>query len=112
MENLLSKIGVGRKDVIPVNHVKDSLYVYVKCKLCNEIIPVRISLKEEVQENYDKSKEKSCAFYLRKDVAGSGNNRCFARISIYLEFDGQFRIIGTQINGGSFVSEDEYKASK
>ncbi len=112
MENILSKIGLGRKDIIPVHHVKDNLYVYVKCMRCNEIIPVRISLKEEVQENYDKDKEKSCSFYLRKEVVGSGSNRCFARISIYLEFDGQFRVIGTQINGGSFVSQDDYEASK
>lgn len=112
LENLLSKIGIGRKDVIPAYRDRESLYVYIKCTRCKEIIPVRISLKEEVQENYDKSKEKSCAFFVRKEISGSGSNRCFARISIYLQFDSQFRVIGTEIDGGSFTSKDEFETWK
>ncbi|MDD4694812.1 MAG: hypothetical protein PHD88_10620 [Firmicutes bacterium] len=111
MENILNKMGLSRKDTIPVVHDKDFLYVYVKCDRCEEIIPVRISQKQEVQENYDKSKDKTYQYFVRKEVSGSGNNRCFARIGLYLEFDSQFRVIGTEIKGGSFVSKADYESS-
>jgi len=112
MDNILNKIGIGRKDVIPVSRDKDFLWVYVKCDRCSEVIPVRINLKEEVQENYDTSKEKSCAFYVRKEVCGSGKNRCFARINLYLEFDSQFKVTGKEIKGGTFVTKEEYESEK
>mgnify|MGYP000873569607 CR=1 FL=1 len=111
MENILNKIGIGRKDAIPVSRSKDALHIYVKCSRCDEIIPVRISLKDEVQENYDTSKDKSCAFFVRKEVSGSGSNRCFARVSVYLEFDGQFKVIDADIKGGTFVEKAEYDAN-
>lgn len=111
MENLFSKIRLNRKDIIPAIHDKGSLYVYVKCDRCQEVIPVRLSLKDEVQENYDKSKDKASEYYVRKEVSGSGSNRCFARIGIYLEFDSQYRVTGVDIKGGSFVSKQDYEAS-
>ncbi|HPQ11108.1 MAG: hypothetical protein ACOX29_04905 [Bacillota bacterium] len=113
MENILSKIGLGpKKDLVPVVRDNDALYVYVKCDRCKEVIPVRISRKEEIQENYDKDKEKTYQYYVRKEVSGSGKNRCFARVGIYLEFDSQYRATRAEINGGSFVSKSEYTASR
>ena len=67
MENILSKIGLGpKKDLVPVVRDNDALYVYVKCDRCKEVIPVRISRKEEIQENYDKDKEKPTSIMCAK----------------------------------------------
>jgi hypothetical protein len=76
----------------------------VRCSRCGEKIPVRIDLSRELTPQYG---EGEGAYYVRKGVIGSGENRCFQRIDVYLTFDAQKRLVARDISGGEFVDNED-----
>jgi len=72
----------------------------VRCSRCGEEIPVRVDLRRELTPQYS---EGEGAYYVRKGVVGSGENRCFRTIDVRLTFDAQKRLVSREISGGTFV---------
>ncbi len=91
--SLFSGRGVGEKDVYQT---------IVRCSRCGEQIPVRVDLQRELTPQYG---EREGAYYVRKGVVGSGENRCFQTIDVRLTFDAQKRLISREISGGTFVGD-------
>ena len=73
----------------------------VRCSRCGEEIPVRVELQRELTPQYGQGEG---AYYVRKGVVGSGENRCFQTIDVRLTFDAQKHLISREISGGTFVS--------
>jgi len=44
-------------------------------------------------------------------VLVSGANRCFHPVEVNLTFDASKRVRDRQVNGGEFVTKEEYKAA-
>jgi hypothetical protein len=82
-----------------------SLWLYVKCDKCAEVLKGRVDLHNDLSIQYDQSGGGS-SYYCRKVFIGS--NRCYRPIEVELTFDKNRRLVNQEINGGSFVSEEDF----
>lgn len=78
---------------------KKSYYTFtVKCRRCGETIDGRIDLDNDLSVEYEDGGD---VFYARKVLMGE--NRCFQRIEVNLEFNSVREIMEREIVGGEFV---------
>lgn len=84
----------------------DALWVYVRCDKCGERIKTRIDLSHDLTPNY--SEEGGIANYFSRKVL-IGSRGCFAPVEVKLTFDAQRRVSSREINGGQFISKEEYE---
>lgn len=89
----------------PAAKEEDILYIYVRCGRCQEVIRGRIDLRNELSRS-------DGGFVWRKELMGTGKNRCFQRIEVILEFDDQRKVTEQRIYGGRFITAEEYEAEK
>jgi hypothetical protein len=72
-------------------------YIFkVKCKRCGEVIAGRIDLDNDLSLSDEGSN-----YIVRKGLIG--NNRCFQRIEVEMQFTSDRKLIEQQAQGGTFV---------
>ncbi len=81
-----------------------SLYYFVRCRRCREVIKARADLRNELSAEYEG--ENTSGYIYRKVIMGRG--RCFQQIEVKMAFDGQRRLTSREVTGGEFVTEEEY----
>jgi hypothetical protein len=86
-----------------------SLWLYVKCDKCGEILKGRVDLYNDLSIQYEDSGRQS-SYYCRKVFVGS--NRCYQPIEVELNFNKSRHLLGEEIRGGKIASEEEYLASQ
>jgi hypothetical protein len=80
-------------------------WVYVRCNRCGEAIKTRINLASDLSGQDDGT------YFVSKTLVG--NQLCFERITVDLTFDpSRRRLIEQEINGGEFITPDEYQAAQ
>ena len=85
-----------------------SLWMYVKCDKCGEILKGRVDLMNDLSVQYQNSGNKT-TYYCRKVFVGS--NRCYRPIEVELTFNKSRQLIEEEITGGVRVSEEDYLAA-
>ena len=85
-----------------------SLWLYVKCDKCGEILKGRVDLMNDLSIDYGDAGE-GTSYFCRKVFVGS--NRCYRPIEVALTFDKNRRIMNEEIKGGVLVSEEDYLAA-
>jgi hypothetical protein len=80
-------------------------WLYVKCDHCQEILKARVDLYNHLSIQYGEQ----ITYYCRKVIIGG--NRCYKQIEIDMTFDSKRKLLDRKINGGEFVSKDEYLIS-
>jgi hypothetical protein len=80
-------------------------WFFVRCNHCNEILKGRLDLYNHLSIQYG-DVEKDNTYYCRKVMIGG--NRCYKPIEVEFTFDSSKKLINRQINGGQFVTEEEY----
>lgn len=78
----------------------NALQVYIKCQRCGAPVHVRIDLRNDPSEN-----DEGDGFFVAKEVM---DDRCFRLMRAEITFDGSRRESGRSIEGGTFISADEY----
>ncbi len=72
-------------------------YIFkVKCKRCGEIIEGRVDLDNDLSLS-----DEGNSYLVRKGLIG--NNRCFQRIEVEMQFTSDRKLIEQQAQGGTFV---------
>ncbi len=71
--------------------------VTVRCNRCGEILTARIDLGNDL------SRADDGGFIVRKTLMGNGENRCFQRVEITLQYDDKRNVTEREISGGTFV---------
>ncbi len=72
-------------------------YVFnVKCNRCGEIIEGRVDLDNDLSLS-----DEGGSYLVRKGLIG--NNRCFQRIEVEMQFTSDRKLIEQQSQGGTFV---------
>jgi hypothetical protein len=80
-------------------------WVYVQCDHCGEKLHTHVNLHHDLSIRYGAT-EKDDVYFTRKRIIG--RDRCFKPIEIELTFDSQRRLVDRQIQGGQFISLDEF----
>ncbi|MGB8644643.1 MAG: hypothetical protein WCF84_05365 [Anaerolineae bacterium] len=76
------------------------LWLYVQCNRCKTPVAVRINLYN------DPSLDEAGGYVLRKEIMDS---KCFQLMRAELHLDQQRRIKEQAVEGGKFLSKDEYE---
>jgi hypothetical protein len=82
----------------------DGIYVYVRSDRCGESVRVRLSPRSELQQDFE-----SGGYSVRKMIV---DGRCFRPIELNMTFDSGRREQSREIEGGSFITREEYEASR
>ncbi len=83
----------------------NALHLYIKCLRCGAPVHVRVNLQNDLMADYgDDSAE---GYRLVKEVM---DDRCFRIMRAELEFDANRNERSRHIEGGEFISQEEYQA--
>ena len=82
-------------------------WIYVRCNRCGENLKTRINLSNDLSIKYG-DKDSDDTYFCRKVIMGSG--KCFQRIEVEITFDKNRNLINREIQGGQFISDEEYTA--
>lgn len=83
----------------------NALHLYIKCLRCGTPVHVRVNLQNDLMADY--GDDEAEGYRLVKEVM---DDRCFRLMRAELEFDAQRNERARQIEGGEFISQEEYKA--
>ncbi|MCC6456855.1 MAG: hypothetical protein IT328_18005 [Caldilineaceae bacterium] len=97
--NLFSGGGGSRGD-------KRYLTVYALNRRCNEPVSGQVDLLNELS----KPDEGEYAYYTRKVLHTTGERRCFSQVEINLYFNQEKQIVHHEVEGGRWLTGDEYAA--
>lgn len=80
-------------------------WLHVQCDRCGEKICTRLDLRNDLSIRYGET-DRDTTYFCRKTLAGSG--RCFQQIETELTFDTRRQLVDRRIQGGKFISEEDY----
>nr|WP_290669327.1 hypothetical protein [Ardenticatena sp.] len=83
---------------------EQAMYIYARCGRCGTVVQSRIDLTHDLSQDFDAG-----GYFVRKGLVDA---RCFQRMEIELRFDRRRRVVAQQIQGGKFVSRDEWEAAR
>ncbi len=82
------------------------LTVYVLSRRCREPIAGQVDLLNELSLSDDDA----YSYYARKVFHTSGAQRCFGQVEVTLHFDANKRIAHHDVQGGDWLTREEYEA--
>lgn len=88
--------GAGRRE-------GDVLWVTVECDRCHEQVTIRIDKRTDIQSEYLEAGDSGPWYTLHKEVM---DNKCFALMHLFLEFDQRRAVLTQQVTGGKLVRLD------
>lgn len=86
----------------PSNRGDSGMYVYVKPKMCKEILRVRIDMSNDLSLN-----DQEDGYFVRKTARGS---RCPFPVEMTLHFSKSRQLVSQDIENGTFATVAEYTA--
>jgi hypothetical protein len=81
------------------------LHLHVKCGRCGTPVHVRINLSNDLIADYGDTAAEG--YELHKDVM---DDRCFRLMRAHLTFDSRRRETSRAVEGGEFISAEDYEA--
>lgn len=85
---------------------KRYLTIYALDRRCNEPISGQVDLLNELS----KTDDGEYAYYTRKVLHTTGERRCFSQVEINLYFDQNKQVVHHEVQGGRWLTSDEYAA--
>lgn len=80
--------------------------IYVLSNRCHEPIAGHIDMMNEISLD----DENKASYYTRKVLHSSGKDRCFAQVEVEVWFDSHKRIVRQEVQGGRWLTSEEYHA--
>lgn len=85
---------------------KRYMTVYALSRRCNEPVSGQVDLLNELS----KPDDGEYAYYTRKVLHTTGENRCFSQVEINLYFNQDKQIVHYDVEGGRWLTSEEYTA--
>jgi hypothetical protein len=100
MDFLRRLFGGGSAATTPPDN---ALHLYVRCKRCGSPVHVRVNPANDLSVEYGDTA--ADGYFLRKEIMDA---KCFRIMRAELRFDQNRRELSRDIEGGEFISHDEY----
>ncbi len=81
------------------------IHLYIKCQRCGAPVHVRIDPQNELAADYGDIG--ADGYQVVKEIT---DDRCFRRMRAELHFDARRREISRELEGGEFITGEEYEA--
>ena len=88
------------------------LEIYALNFRCQEPLATRIDMYNDLSPVEEGSEVKGAAYYVRKVVSTSGDQRCFDSCEIQIWLNSRRQEVNREIAGGQFLSAEEYAAAQ
>lgn len=98
LERLRGRAGGERRPRDP-----DGIYLYVRCGRCGQKLKVRADRRFDLLRDMDEG-----GYVLRKEMMDS---TCFSLMYATVRFDEDYRVVSREIEGGEFITEEEFSES-
>jgi hypothetical protein len=79
----------------------DAIHIYVECERCKSKVHVRLDRRHDISLREDGG------HFVRKEIM---DGKCFRMMAAEITFDGAYRLQSQEIQGGRFISREEYEA--
>jgi hypothetical protein len=86
----------------PSQQAEDAIHIYVECDRCKSKVHIRLD------KRHDLSVGEGGGYFVRKEIMDS---RCFRLMSAEIIFDGSYRVQSQDLQGGRFISKEEFEAA-
>ena len=86
----------------PSAKADDAIHVYVECGRCQAKVHVRLD------KRHDLSQSDGGGYFVRKEIMDS---KCFRMMTAEIAFDESYRIQSQEVQGGRFLSRQEFEAT-
>jgi len=86
----------------PSAQADDAIHIYVECGRCQSKVHVRLD------KRHDLSQEEGGGYFVRKEIMDS---KCFRMMTAEIAFDTSYRIQSQEVQGGRFISKQEFEAA-
>ncbi len=83
------------------------MYIYVRCQRCGERIRVRMDRRFDLEQEFGETLV--TGYVANKDILG---NKCNNLIRVHIEYDDRFRPRVRDIEGGEFITREQYEAGQ
>lgn len=83
---------------------RNVLWLYAQCGRCHSVVSVRINRSNDITPDYDTG-----GGVLRKEIMDS---KCFQLMHAELHFDPEGKETERTIEGGRFITREQYEAEK
>ena len=80
----------------------DAIHLYVECERCGAKVHVRLD------KRHDLSQAEGGGYFVRKEIM---DGKCFRLMTAELAFDSAYLVTQQALEGGRFLTADEYRAS-
>jgi len=80
----------------------DAVHLYVECARCKSKVHVRLDRRNDLSQG------EGGGYFVRKEIMDS---KCFRLMTADLVFDSMYRVESQDIQGGRFLSKEEYEAA-
>ncbi len=97
---LLDRLGSLFSSKAP-KEADDAVHIYVECGRCKSKVHVRLD------KRHDLSQGEGGGYFVRKEIMDS---KCFRLMTAEVTFDTSYRIQAQDLQGGRFISKDEFEA--
>ncbi|HEX2987160.1 MAG TPA: hypothetical protein VHS06_03210 [Chloroflexota bacterium] len=81
------------------------MYIYIRCKRCGE--PIRLRMDRRFDLELEFGETLVSGFVANKDILG---RKCSNLIRVHVEYDSSHRQKNRDIEGGQFITREEYEA--
>jgi hypothetical protein len=85
----------------PSAEADDAVHIYVECGRCKSKVHVRLD------KRHDLSPGEGSGYFVRKEIMDS---KCFRLMAAEIAFDSSYRIERQEVQGGRFISKQEFEA--
>jgi hypothetical protein len=85
----------------PSAQADDAIHIYVECGRCKSRVHVRLD------KRHDLSQGEGSGYFVRKEIMDS---KCFRMMTAEIAFDASYRIQNQEVQGGHFISKQEFDA--
>jgi hypothetical protein len=86
----------------PSKEANDAVHIYVECGRCKSRVHVRLD------KRHDLSIGEGGGYFVRKEIMDS---KCFRLMTAEISFDGGYRIQTQEVQGGRFITKEEFDAA-
>ncbi|NPV08755.1 MAG: hypothetical protein HPY83_12450 [Anaerolineae bacterium] len=85
--------------------------VYLRCNTCGEPLALRVDLRNDLSPEWHSTSAGGSDYpdYYSSHKTVIGSRRCYVPIEVDLTFDKQKRPESQQAQGGTIISEEEYR---
>jgi hypothetical protein len=85
----------------PSKETDDAIHIYVECGRCKSKVHVRLDKRHDI------SQAEGGGYFVRKEIMDS---KCFRLMSAEIVFDSRYRVERQEIQGGRFLTKEEFDA--